>query len=333
MAEAISRNSEENIRIQQELDKKARRKDLIRNIIPFSGLVFLIIIFAAATGGATVQWSNLQNLVDQCFTMAIVAVGASFVYAHGDKDFSVGAASGVAQLVGALLIVKLNVPTVIAVLAIILVNLFCSLTVAGVSQGLGVPVFVATICVRSICKGILGTVCQNEDIVLSYLNYSFFNNSVVKVMALIIILAAGVYLFNYTRVGRYQKAIGGNRNTVKQAGIRVKKEIAISYIIMGICVGIASTFMLFRQCTVNASNGSGIEFNVMIALALGGFPMAGGERSNIRAAIIGVITLTVLANGLTIMGMDPNVVNGVKGLLFLAIVGLSYDKTGGKYVN
>lgn len=333
MAEVASRTSTENLRIQQELDKKARQRDLIQNIIPFSGLVLLIIIFGIASGGRTLTLSNVGNLVDQCFTMAIVAAGAAFVYAHGDKDFSVGAASGVAQLVGALLILNFDLPTPIVVIAIISVNVLCSLTVAGVSKGLGVPVFVATICVRSICKGILGTVCQNEDIVLTYANYGFFNNTLVKAAALLVILVVTVYIFNFTEIGRFQKAIGGNANTVQQAGIRVRREVVISYIIMGVCVGIASTFILFRDCTVNASSGSGIEFNVMIALALGGFPMAGGEKSKIRAAIIGVVTLTVLANGLTIIGMDPNVVNGVKGLLFIAIVGLSYDKTSGKYVD
>jgi ribose transport system permease protein len=71
----------------------------------------------------------------------------------------------------------------------------------------------------------------------------------------------------------------------------------------------------------------------MIAIVLGGFPMSGGDASKIRSVIIGAVTITLLTNGLILWGLDPGIVNGLKGVLFLIIVALSYDRSKGKLIS
>ena len=71
----------------------------------------------------------------------------------------------------------------------------------------------------------------------------------------------------------------------------------------------------------------------MMAIVLGGFPMAGGDRAKISSAIIGALTVTGLTNGLGMWGLDPTLISGVKGVLFVIIVALSYDRSAGKLVS
>lgn len=71
----------------------------------------------------------------------------------------------------------------------------------------------------------------------------------------------------------------------------------------------------------------------MMAIVLGGFPMTGGDRSKIASAIIGALTVTCLSNGLQLWGLDALLVSGVKGILFVIIVALSYDRSAGKLVS
>ncbi len=330
---ANSRNSDQNIAIQQELKLKVARKEILNSVIPYAGFIFIIVFFTIVTRGKTVTVSNLTSLINQCFTITLIAVGASFVYAHGGFDFSIGGASGLAQLMGALLLQYLGTPIWMCVIFMIATTVLCSCCVATISLRLGVPVFVASLCVRSIAKGIVETACQDAEIILSYERFKFINNIEVKTIILLVVVAVGYYLFEYTRFGKHQKAIGGNINTARQAGIKVKKEIFLAYIFFGFCVGISSVFSLFRDCTVTAQSGSGIEFNIMIAIVLGGFPMNGGDRSKIPKAILGALTITALTNGLIIWGMDANLVSGFKGLLFLIIIALSYDRSNGKLVS
>ena len=103
MAES-SRTSEQNLLIQARLDKQAARKQVIGRIVPYFGLVFLFIFFTIVTKGLFISKKNLTNMVEQCFTMCIVATGAAFVYAQGNMDFSIGSACGVAQMCGAILL-------------------------------------------------------------------------------------------------------------------------------------------------------------------------------------------------------------------------------------
>lgn len=322
-----------NLQIQLTLDKKARKTKIINDVLPFTGLIFITLFFLLVTKGLLISASNLENLLNHCFTLTIISVGASFVYAHGGFDFSLGASCGLAQLVGASLLVYTDLPIWLAIIICILTAVISSAIVGGSSLLFHVPVFVASLCVRSIAIGILSTATAETEIILNYGKYQHINNTAVKTLILLVIVAVGFFLFEYTRLGKYEKSIGGNIDTARQAGIKTGKNIFLAYIILGVCVGIAAVFTMFRTSLISASTGTGLEFDVMTAIVLGGFPLTGGDRSKIQSTIIGVFTVTILSNGLILWGLDPNLISGVKGLLFLVIVGLSYDRSSGKIVS
>lgn len=326
------RGNAENQRIQQQLDKKAARKKVITNIVPYLGLVFVLVFFQIVTDGIFLGADNLENLINQGFVLCLIAVGSAFVYAHGGLDFSVGSVSGVSQLVCGMLLVA-GVPLPICLLACVLTSIIGALCTASITLLLSVPVFIGSLCVRTSFSGILKTFVEQSEIAINYQQYSFMNNTAVKAIILIVVIAVAYYLFNFTPVGKYNKAIGGNPRAAEQAGVPRKKMIFIAYTIMGICVGIASIFAFFRSAKVMSSSGSGYEFNVMMAIILGGFPMSGGDRSKIAGAIVGALTVTLLSNGLLLWGLDSVLVSGVKGLLFVIIVAISYDRSNGKLVS
>lgn len=326
------RHSEKNEAIQAELQKKAAKKEKLNQIIPYFGLIFIILFFTIVTKGVFIGKDNLGNLVNQGFVLMMIAIGSSFVYAHGGMDFSIGAVSGVAQLVCGLLLLQ-GCPLIICILACILTCTFGAFCTSGITLLLGVPVFIGSMCVRTSFQGILKTFCQTSEIAIDYEKYNYMNNVGIKMIVLVVMIAAGYYIFNYTVIGKYNKALGGNPRTAEQAGVARRKWCFIAFALMGICVGIASVFAFFRSGKVTSYTGNGYEFNIMMAIALGGFPMAGGEKSRILAAIVGALTVTFLTNGLGVWGLDAILVSGVKGLLFVVIVALSYDRSAGKLVN
>lgn len=329
---ASVRGNEKNLEIQKQLDKKAAQKNLIMNIIPYFGLVFVVVFFSIVTGGKFVGPDNLGNLVNQGFVLSLIAIGSAFVYAHGGMDFSVGAVSGVAQLVLGVTVVA-GLPLPLCILLTILVCIVGASCTAGITLLLGVPVFVGSMCVRTSFTGILKTFTEKSEIAILYQDYAFMNNSVVKAIILVAVIMLAYYLFNYTTIGKYNKAIGGNARTSEQAGISQKKMVYVAYLLMGLCVGIASVYAFFRSGKVSSYSGNGYEFNVMMAIVLGGFPMAGGDKAKIASAIIGALTVTALTNGLGMWGLDTTLISGVKGVLFVIIVALSYDRSAGKLVS
>ncbi len=318
--------------IQKQLDMKARRKDRLEFIIPYMGLGSLFIFFLIVTHGKLVSGQNLENLINQCFTLMIVAIGGAFVYAHGGSDMSVAASCGCGQLAAAILMTKFNVPLPVCILVCILTTVVGSMLTASVGLIFSVPVFIGSMCVRSVFNGILSGGTGGSKIYVGQTLYPIMSNTYVKFTVLVVMIAVGYYLFECTPYGKQNKAIGGNPNTAKQAGISTKKVMLISYIILGVCVGIAAMFQIFRNGEVTSQSGTGLEFNLMLAIILGGMPMRGGEKCRFLAAVVGALTVAVLENGLVLWGLDANLVNGVKGLLFVAIVALSYDKSQGKLV-
>ena len=321
--------------IQEVLIKKQRKKELISTLLPFTGLVFIAVFLTIATKGLLIKESNLLNLVNQCFTVALVGIGAVFVYAHGGMDFSVGASSGLAQYVCIFLLTTLGLPLPIAILGAIATGVLASTLVGSASIVLRVPAFVTSLCVRAICAGILTVLVngQGGQMTIDYKKYLGFNNEFLKLGILILMIAIGYYFFEKTSLGKSEKAIGGNILTAFQSGIKVNKNRILAYCLMGFCVGLAAFFQVMRLGYVSSNSGSGLEFDIMIAMVLGGFPMEGGSAAKIRSVIVGAITITILSNGLILWGVDVSLINGIKGVLLIAIVALSYDRTSLKQVN
>ena len=329
----VSKNSAENLEIQARLDRKAARKNLFDMIIPYIGLVFCLVFFSIVTNGLFLSSKNLMNMIEQCFTLVIIAVGASFVYAQGNMDFSIGSACGVAQMVGGLLLLKLNFPIYIVIPVMILVPVASCLLVSLISAVFHVPVFIGSMCIRSLLAGLLTIGVAKAELIIPISDYPALSNDAVKILTLIAVIAVGIYFFHFHRVGKWAKLIGGNPVTAAQAGVRVKKQVFLAYAILGACVGITAVFTMFRAGTVGASSGSGIEFSMMLAIVLGGFPMSGGEKSRMVSAIVGAVTATMLTNGLALWGIDPNIIGGIKGVIFVVIIALTYDRSAGKLVS
>lgn len=176
MAATTSRTSAENLEIQARLDKAAARRQLTGKIIPYMGLVFLLVFFSIVTGGKFLSAANLSNMIEQCFTMALVATGASFVYAHGNMDFSIGAACGVAQMCGAILFLQAGAPFPAAMLAALAVPVGTCLMVFLISVVFKVPVFIGSMCIRSLLMGILTIGVSRAEIIIPVSQYPYMTS-------------------------------------------------------------------------------------------------------------------------------------------------------------
>ena len=74
-----------------------------------------------------------------------------------------------------------------------------------------------------------------------------------------------------------------------------------------------------------------MEMDVLIALVLGGLSLSGGYKASIRCAVIGSLTIVILENGLTILGLASSYMGIVKGIVFLAMVLFTYKRSRAKH--
>ena len=91
------------------MKEKAKAKEILQKIIPFLGIILMIIIFQVGGEGKLLTKGNINSILNQTVYIAIMAFGAIFVYSHGGMDLSYGGVIGFSVLV-AILVANTGVP-------------------------------------------------------------------------------------------------------------------------------------------------------------------------------------------------------------------------------
>ena len=136
---------------------------------------------------------------------------------------------------------------------------------------------------------------------------------------MIICIAAGSFIMNKTRFGRYVYAVGGNAETSKWSGLNVDKIKILVYVFMGLLTAIAGIIVAARLGSGQPSAGNGFEMDCITAAVVGGTSMAGG-KGKISGTIVGVLLLTVLVNGMTLIDINSYWQQVIKGIIIVVSV-------------
>lgn len=291
-------------------------------VFPYLGLIFIVTLLTFTTGGRFLRPGNLILIFKQSVIVMIGALGSSFVLAHGNMDFSIGGEMALCCLMSyyvAQLDPYLMFP------ACVLIGLLLSLVVSVVHVVIGVPAFVSGMCVMFIGKGIVQSVSGSGLTCPSL--YGALDETWFYLLVLAAVLAITAVLFNFTKIGRYNRLIGSNSRASFLSGIDTGRYKILAFLVSGLCVGIASFLTLVRSGGVSAQSGATFEMDTIIVLTLGGAPLSGGSGVKLRSALLGTLTYFVLSNGLVLWGVRSEVIFIIKGVLFLTIVALTFDRS------
>lgn len=310
---------------------KSRTKLELSSVTPFLGIVFTFVLFAVLTGGTSLGKGNLEAIVNQAFAFALMGVGGMFVFAHGGLDFSIGSCMGMCSYIISVFLLKGQSP-LLALAASMAFGALSGFLVGAVSEFLGLSSFISSLCFSYIWRGVV-------QVILGYNNYPMpaefcaaYNNWTLKVLVLLVVFVVGTYLFNRTKFGKYQKAIGGSPVVAQLSGINTKRYVILSHMFLGLCTGLASIFSVARAAQVYPASGQGYDMDVLVACVLGGMPLSGGNACRMASVLIGSLTVAALDNGLTLVGVNPNLIDGITGAIFIVVVSLSYKRSRGQII-
>lgn len=300
----------------------------------YGGLIFCIILFSVVTplrGESIWSPAKLATLMSDVIVTALMSVGAVFIYSLGNLDISIGKQIGLY----AMIMVYTGNRTGNLIPGI-LICIVLSLVIAVINGASGpllniIPI-IPSVVVMQVLSGIITVVFATlgtRSITLRTIDYSVFKSPVLMFVVLAVEVAAAVFLFNYTRVGKYSRMLGANKVATGQSGVSIIKSRVLCYMIAGICFVVAAVFQMGYTGSVSDSTGTGFEMNVMIALILGGMPISGGMRSRISAAVVGAFTFSVLDVGLPMIGLPTRMTFVVKAVIFLIVVLMTSRKKSG----
>lgn len=288
-------------------------------------ILIIIMIALSCISDKYLNFRNLINIVRQESTLIIIASAATVLMISGGMDLSPAGVMALTSVVLAKLCVAgVNLPTAIVFSLMIGV-------VAGAFSGFlvvvaRVPAMIATLGTWYITKG-FAYVLSNSYAIVQGLPKNFGWVSVyVGPIPLMVIIAAVVFgvfyvILNKTLLGKYAYAIGGNAETARLSGVNVKAVQCSLYILTGLMSSFAGALMSSRISSGDPNlSTSGIEFEVIVAIILGGTSLLGGQGSLI-GTLIGALILGNLSNGMNLMGIGTVYQFIVEGaVLIIAVV-------------
>jgi ribose transport system permease protein len=294
-------------------------KNILTPFVPYLGLLLVILVFYITTKGRLFSPYNTRIVIQQTTALAIICLGAVFVYSLGELDVSIGATVGICTLI-IINIINSGYPLIAGFAAALALALCFGFINGAVSTWLGLPSIVTSLFLMFVGGGMQALITLKTNTITTNYDFSLWKETWFQISVLVIVSIIIAYLYNFTRIGKYEKSIGANRISSAQSGVNVFKYRIIAFLIMGCNIAVASIFILARSASSSKATGSGMHMDVMIALILGGMPLKGGMKGRFSTALVGSFIYVLLTNGLTLSGVGITYVPLVKSIIFMAIV-------------
>jgi putative multiple sugar transport system permease protein len=154
-----------------------------------------------------------------------------------------------------------------------------------------------------------------------FLVYQFATYKGVPIVLLVMAVLIGVFVFltKKTTVGRRVYAMGGNVKAAQLSGIKTDRLTLLVFVNLGVLSALGGLIIAARLGQAVPAAGLGSELDVIAAVFIGGASAMGGV-GQVIATVVGGFIMGVMNNGMSIMGVNVDWQQVVKGLVLLGAV-------------
>jgi len=300
---------------------------------PIAGLV-LLCIAGTALNSSFADLSNIMNVLTRTSFIGIISVGMCFVIISGGIDLSVG--SMVALIAGSMILIMNGlVAAVASPVWVIVLGMAFALTLGallGLAHGVlitrgRIEPFIVTLGTLGIFRAVLTYLANGGAITLdnklsdvySPVYYGSLLGIPIPVWVFVAIALFGGLLLNRTTFGRYVQAIGSNEQVARYAAVNVDTTVTLTYVFLGVCVGIATVLYVPRLGSASPTTGLLWELEAIAAVIVGGTALKGGAGT-ITGTVVGAILLSVIGNILNLTSIISVYLNAaVQGAVIIVV--------------
>lgn len=296
--------------------------DLFGKFGTLLALVVIVVVFAIVSPGAFGTPGNLINITQQMALLAIVAIGVTMVMAAGEFDLATAALVSF----GGIFVMYLFAAGVSAPLAflIVLASAGCFGAFSGfIVARFEVLSFIATLAAGTIVGGVTfwlsdgatlfgGIPDGARDLARGWtLGLPTLTQWMIGVAIVVWVLLDKV------EFGRRLYAIGGNREAARLAGVRIVPNTMAAFALSAMLAALVGMLLTGRIGSANPTGGGGYLLTAYAAVFLGMTAFRDGE-ANVPGTLVGAAIITVISNGLTILGVSTFLQDIITGSIILA---------------
>lgn len=309
---------------------RLRYKD-VWNAVGLPLMILLMVLFFSSQSAFFFTESNFENIGRNIFAIALLAVGQAFVIVLGEIDISVGAIVGLTSV-----LVALSVEQWGAVGAAVapLVGLTVGFVNGFIITYFNVHSVIVTIGTLTAVRGLGFTITNGTPVVvdfpraLTWLGDGMVGPLPAALAITIVVFAIAAFVFRSSTFGPKLYATGGNAEAARLAGLKTDQIKVIAFMISGLLAALAGLIYSGRISSGQPTLGAGLELQSIAAAVVGGMALTGG-RGTIGGVALGVLLLTILANGLEITNVSSYLKEFVSGVVILLAVMLDRVRARG----
>ena len=288
---------------------------------------YLLLIITLAVSGlfammepTFINPTNLFNIVGATVVLCIASIGESLVLITGEVDFACGAelAAG-----GCLVTVlsTMGIPYALCIVAVLLYCAFLGFVNGKLHTKVGIPAFIATMGMSYVMNGVTKLYTNNGNV---YAKTEIFRAlgqwriGVIPISVIVLVLIAALALLYTERMtsGRKLYAVGANGEACKYVGINAKGEKMKSFVLCAILCGFAGIVNSSQLGSGNPGMGDTVLTNVLTNLMLGASFYKLGVF-NVPGTIVGALLISVITNGMVLLGSTTWQQYLVKGIIMI----------------
>jgi simple sugar transport system permease protein len=300
----------------------------------FVGLIVVYVFFASLGGAVFIGapgWSSWLNIAAE---VGIIALPVGLLMIAGELDISVGSVIPASSMATAIVSGYFGLPEVLGVSAGLAIGLLVGLVNGILVTRTTIPSLIITIgtmfAVMGLTLGFAVLVAGSTSVflvpgpatklVLGTFIGGMFNVSIFWWAAFAV---ATFYLLHVSPVGNWIFALGGDRESARNAGIPTAGLTISLYMLSGFAAAFVGILQLMTYQSAQVATGQSFIFNSIMCVVIGGVLLTGGAGSVI-GIVIGTATFAIVNQGIFFSGLDPNIGSVIIGALLLTAV-LSND--------
>lgn len=284
-------------------------------------LLALVVVFAV-WNPAFISTRNIYALMQSFALLGLVALGLSLTMIAGEFDLSVGSMVAVSGLLT--LVVgqdSLAYGMAVALVFAIAVGAANALVVSRFN----VSSLVVTVGSMMALSGFAFWLAGGKVISTDNFDPGFALDDPLmaifswrSVITLAAFLLAGLFM-HYTLMGRDVRVIGSRRQVAAASGAKVGLSLLIVFIASAFSAALAGSLLSMSLASAAATTGGNLMLQAVSAAIVGGVALSGGSGSPAHV-LLGTLVLTVMNNGLSLIGMGATGISFANGLVLMGIV-------------
>ena len=303
--------------------------DRPRQWLPLGTLIVLVIVVGTLQP-VFLQPATLLQLASDTAVLFILATGVTFVIMLGGIDLSIQSMASLASVVVALTVARLGYGSFALAIGL-------GVT-AGLLSGLAhvrlrIPSFIATLAMGGVLFGTALVISGERSITLADAERGYQTGSParhsavpnVMVIGLIVLMVAHV-LQAHTRFGRYSAAIGAGEPAAYASGVKVDRQKVIAFVLSGGFAALAGVILAGRLASGSPTLAAELLLPSIAAVVVGGTAITGGVGS-IWRTLVGALIISVVRIGMTFLGVNIFAQNIVFGIVLIAAVAITIDRS------